>query len=59
MDIFFKDDENVVNKEVEQANDDNKGSDYEGGESEESEQESMDEASGYKGLENINLETDT
>ena len=59
MDIFFEDDENVVNKEVEQANDDNKGSDYEGGESEESEQESMNEASGYKGVENINLETDT
>ena len=34
MDIFFEDDENVVSKEVEQADDDSEGSDYEGGESE-------------------------
>ena len=69
LDIFFEDDENVVSKEVEKADDDSKESDYEGGasegsdyergESEDSEQESMDEESGYKGLEDINLETDT
>jgi len=69
LDIFFKDDENVLNKEVEQADDDSEGSvyeggesegsDYEGGESEDSKQESMDEESSSKGLEDINLETDT
>jgi len=69
LDIFFEDDENVVSKEVEQADDDNKGSDYEvgesagsdyeGGKSEDSEQESMDKESGSEGLEDINLETDT
>ena len=59
MDIFFEDDKNVVSKEVKQADDDSKGSDYERGESEDSKQESMDEESGYKGLEDINLETNT
>ncbi|KAJ8445630.1 hypothetical protein Cgig2_018571 [Carnegiea gigantea] len=67
--MFFKDDKNVVSKEVEQADDDSKGneyeggksegSDYEGGESEDSKQESMDEESSSEGLEDINLETDT
>ncbi|KAJ8445066.1 hypothetical protein Cgig2_022586 [Carnegiea gigantea] len=69
LDIFFEDDENVLSKEVKQADDDSEGndskggegerSDYEGGEREGSEQESIDEESGSKALEDINLETYT
>jgi len=59
LDVFFEDDENVVSKEVEQADDASEGSDYEGGEregsdyeggkSEDPEQESMDEEPGFEG----------